>query len=216
VPLKESIKKWVPKQFIASARGAVNSTPQAAEPESGETASRTTLAKFYYYSPLRWAAPLIRNQYRLRVSRNGAVPRVALERRKAPSVRVLYFHRVNNENDAYFPSSSVERFEREVRYVAENHHVVSLREAVRRLAEGAPAEPVVAIMFDDGYEDNCSVAYPILEKYGITATIFLTTGALDSQQPLSSFLGRGKDNRKERFDPQLNSSVECAGTHNLF
>lgn len=41
----------------------------------------------------------------------------------------------------------------------------------------------VSITFDDGREDNYSVAYPILKKYGMAATIFCTTGFIDGTWP---------------------------------
>lgn len=37
----------------------------------------------------------------------------------------------------------------------------------------------IALTFDDGREDNASVAYPIMARYGLTATLFVTTGYLD-------------------------------------
>jgi peptidoglycan/xylan/chitin deacetylase (PgdA/CDA1 family) len=40
------------------------------------------------------------------------------------------------------------------------------------------------ITIDDGYENNYSIAYPILKKYEIPATIFLTTGFIDSKNVL--------------------------------
>lgn len=37
----------------------------------------------------------------------------------------------------------------------------------------------IALTFDDGREDNASVAFPILQRYGMAATLFVTTGYLD-------------------------------------
>ena len=41
-----------------------------------------------------------------------------------------------------------------------------------------PARPAV-ITFDDGYADNRTVALPILQAHGLTATFFVATGFLD-------------------------------------
>jgi peptidoglycan/xylan/chitin deacetylase (PgdA/CDA1 family) len=95
----------------------------------------------------------------------------------------LYYHRVNDEQDPFFPAISTSLFEQEMRYVAKHHKVVSVSELLDRLQGGA-TEPVLAITFDDGYQDNYRNAFPILQRYGLPATIFLSTGSLDSRQPL--------------------------------
>lgn len=38
--------------------------------------------------------------------------------------------------------------------------------------------PHVALTFDDGYENQFTEAFPILQKYGLTATIFIITGRM--------------------------------------
>lgn len=34
----------------------------------------------------------------------------------------------------------------------------------------------IILTFDDGYEDNYNIVYPMLKKYGMIATFFITTG----------------------------------------
>ena len=40
---------------------------------------------------------------------------------------------------------------------------------------------MLSITFDDGYKDNLNFALPILERYKIPATIYITTKFLDAQ-----------------------------------
>ncbi len=93
---------------------------------------------------------------------------------------VLIFHRVLPRPDPLFPDvPDAERFERQMRWVARWFNVLALSDAVRRLRDGNLPARAAAITFDDGYADNASVAVPILCRLGLTATFFITTGALN-------------------------------------
>jgi peptidoglycan/xylan/chitin deacetylase (PgdA/CDA1 family)/CelD/BcsL family acetyltransferase involved in cellulose biosynthesis len=145
---------------------------------------RSALAAVYAHSPLPSLLPRLRDRYRLGSAGDDGRRAIHFERRLRPSVRILYFHRISDDTDPFLGSMPTEQFAEQMRFVARHYQVVSLPEAVRRLWEGCPPVPVVAITFDDGYQDNYLNAFPILQKYGLTATIFLTTGPIDTGERL--------------------------------
>lgn len=53
--------------------------------------------------------------------------------------------------------------------------VLPLGEAVDRLADGSLPEAAVAITIDDGWVSTITHALPVLEKYGLPATLYATT-----------------------------------------
>jgi hypothetical protein len=57
---------------------------------------------------------------------------------------------------------------------------VTIDELCRELDEGSRPTQAVAITFDDGYRDVYTNAFPILRKYGVPATVFLTASAIET------------------------------------
>ena len=96
------------------------------------------------------------------------------------TVHILLYHRVNDDNDAFFPGVGIAAFRRQMEYIAENYRVCELGEAIDRMTNDDVPDRAIVITFDDGYRDNFTNAYPILRQLGIPATIFLATGAIDS------------------------------------
>ena len=71
-------------------------------------------------------------------------------------------------------------FERQMRWVREHYRPLPLSDLAACYRAGKqPPSRSVAITFDDGFANNYSVAYPILQRYGIPFTIFVSTGLLD-------------------------------------
>jgi peptidoglycan/xylan/chitin deacetylase (PgdA/CDA1 family)/CelD/BcsL family acetyltransferase involved in cellulose biosynthesis len=185
---RESVKRFIPEKFLAVRQQRLEQRSAVAIESAGVESSRNgwlqrAAAQCYFHFRLPALTRPFREQYQLTVSANGKLPKLHLNRRTEPSVRILYYHRVNDEGNPFFPAISSALFEREMRFVAEHYKVVSLAGALNHLKEGSGGT-AVAITFDDGYQDNYLNAFPVLQRYNLPATIFLTTGSLDSREPL--------------------------------
>lgn len=64
-------------------------------------------------------------------------------------------------------------------WVSSWFNVLPLDEAILLLKKGLIPSKAACITFDDGYADNFTIALPILKKYKLTATFFVSTGFLD-------------------------------------
>jgi peptidoglycan/xylan/chitin deacetylase (PgdA/CDA1 family) len=96
-----------------------------------------------------------------------------LQRRRV--ARILVYHNVSEQADPAF-GLSVSLFARQMRFLSRHYRAISLDDLSDMLSGRADwVERAVAITFDDGYEDNHHVAWPILRELGLPATIFLTT-----------------------------------------
>ncbi len=103
------------------------------------------------------------------VHRSGAMQLV--QRLNRHRVRILMYHR--------FPPEHRGNFERQCALLARQYTVVSLSEAARRLQGNESIADLAVITVDDGYADMHDVAFPILKKHGLPATLFVTTGFID-------------------------------------
>lgn len=99
---------------------------------------------------------------------------------KNARLSILIFHRVLPQPDPLFPDESDHRrFDQVMSWVAKWFHVLPLGEAVNRLRDGRLPAAAAVITFDDGYADNLTHALPVLQRYGLPATFFISTGFLD-------------------------------------
>lgn len=95
---------------------------------------------------------------------------------------VLCYHRVMDKPEGYpfdddLISASVDQFTHQMEYVSKHYNVINFRDLAAHLDSpgGFPRNSLI-VTFDDGYVDNYEVAWPILKRFGLTATMFVTTG----------------------------------------
>ncbi len=97
------------------------------------------------------------------------------------NIAVLMYHRIiDSENNFWKLNVSPKTFEQHIRYISENYKVLRLEEEWRDTVK--VDQKYVVITFDDGYVDNYRFALPILEKYHVPATIFVSTDLIDTNE----------------------------------
>ena len=98
---------------------------------------------------------------------------------------VMYHSVVEKLPDLYdWCYVDAESFLRQIRYLKKNFEVIPLSQVSSRLKSGSIDSPLAVITFDDGYQNNFDVAFPLLKKEGLPATIFLTTGLINTDDTL--------------------------------
>jgi peptidoglycan/xylan/chitin deacetylase (PgdA/CDA1 family) len=94
---------------------------------------------------------------------------------------ILYYHRVAKKEEVKNTEdinmyTDIDNFCDQMRFLKENCHPVSEEEVSIFLKAGGFPDYPVWVTFDDGWKDNYTNALPILKKYSIPATFFVTTG----------------------------------------
>jgi peptidoglycan/xylan/chitin deacetylase (PgdA/CDA1 family) len=112
---------------------------------------------------------------------------------RKPSVSILMYHSIADEDEAgahpYYRTAtapSVFAAQMESLHRA-GFSVIGLGEAVRRSSEPKAVKSVV-ITFDDGFRNFYTSAFPVLNRYGFKATMFLPTAHIAENQ--LSFKGK--------------------------
>lgn len=94
------------------------------------------------------------------------------------NICVLCYHRICNlMMDTWKLAVPPKIFEKHIAYLKQNFHILRFEEDWTKTND-----PSVVITIDDGYADVLHFALPILEKYQVPATVFVTTGNIDKPQ----------------------------------
>jgi peptidoglycan/xylan/chitin deacetylase (PgdA/CDA1 family) len=68
--------------------------------------------------------------------------------------------------------------------LSNNYKIIPLSEAIKMLSEKSLPDHSVAITVDDGFESTYHLAHPILKKYNLPYTIYLTTYYFQRNDPI--------------------------------
>jgi peptidoglycan/xylan/chitin deacetylase (PgdA/CDA1 family) len=107
---------------------------------------------------------------------------------RLPVCIIWRYHSVTDikKGDILYATPSItvspNEFERQIRYLSKRYNIISLDELVNSIKCSCVPKNSLVITFDDGYRDNYLYAYPILKKYGATATIYLTANCIDTNE----------------------------------
>lgn len=102
--------------------------------------------------------------------------------------RILMLHRVveqRSEGENRELEITPEFLRRTIEsYRQQGHRFVSIDEACDIISKGHTNHPFVCLTFDDGYQDNYDIAYPILKQMEVPFAIYVTTGFIDNRIPI--------------------------------
>ncbi len=106
----------------------------------------------------------------------------------ARNLRILCYHRVMDIDYRHFEfddevvDAAVADFDRQMRFVARHFNVIGFKELEEYKRRGIFPKNSLIVTFDDGYKDFYTNAYPVLKRYKMPATIFLTTGHIGTNR----------------------------------
>ncbi|MEE9355068.1 MAG: polysaccharide deacetylase family protein [Methylococcaceae bacterium] len=100
---------------------------------------------------------------------------------REPRLSILIYHRVLPAYDFIRPTDVIaETFDWHMELISRYFNPLTFGQAIRHLKFGTLPPKSVCVTFDDGYADNVEVALPILQKWKVPATFFISTGFIEN------------------------------------
>ncbi|HEY6403972.1 MAG TPA: polysaccharide deacetylase family protein [Blastocatellia bacterium] len=89
---------------------------------------------------------------------------------------ILTYHRFSADGHDDDGKTPARQFAKQLEYLTANYDVVPLSRMVERITAGDPfPSHLAAVTIDDGYRDAYDIAYPLLRRYRVPATLFVVT-----------------------------------------
>lgn len=92
-------------------------------------------------------------------------------------VVVLCYHSIHSTTS--FASATPGLLEQHLLWLKTHCTMIPFSEVAAAVGDTVGRRPRVAVTFDDGYADNYECAFPLLQRYEVPATVFLTVGFVE-------------------------------------
>jgi peptidoglycan/xylan/chitin deacetylase (PgdA/CDA1 family) len=107
------------------------------------------------------------------------------QKKLAAKAVILMYHRIAKSTiDPWRLCVTPENFAAQLMVLQQYYRPMSLNQLVRGHQDGRIPDRSVVVTFDDGYADNLHLAKPLLEKYQVPATIFISTSHIGKTREL--------------------------------
>jgi peptidoglycan/xylan/chitin deacetylase (PgdA/CDA1 family) len=98
-------------------------------------------------------------------------------------VLILLYHRIADaDSDPWQLAVTPRHFEEHLQVLRRDSRLLRLQDVGAAAEKGRLPRRGVVVTFDDGYADNLLTGKPLLEKYDVPATVFITTGYTDQDR----------------------------------
>ncbi len=94
---------------------------------------------------------------------------------------ILVYHQIGRGNNLDYLILDKSLFTEQMHFITKHYRPFSLEDLLQTIRRtGAIPPKSIVVTFDDGYANTYSEAFPILQKYKIPATLFITTGFIEN------------------------------------
>ncbi len=139
--------------------------------------------------------------------------RIKFKTKLTKSIQILTYHKINDDFDWGITRQKVSQFERGIKFLHDlGYKSVPLEEVFR---SQEVFDRKVVISFDDGYEDIYSNAFPILQKYGFSAFIFVITGFVGKYNSWDYNVGRRRKHLSWKQIKEMSNHGFGFGSHTV-
>ena len=104
--------------------------------------------------------------------------------RTCGAIKIITYHAVDEFPNYIDLFMAPEKFEAQMKYIHTHYDIITLEEAVNIIeTRRSIPQNAIVITFDDGYKDNYHTVYPIIKRYGLPMTIFISSDYIKSGMP---------------------------------